>query len=163
PRLRLARMASRRLGQELIRRWTATDATAVRSDVASYLEEQWDLRGLSPEQLAEKVHQKLTAQIGVSPADQIEAIIAAVTDGLRNEKAESKDYYGAVDQLVRLLGATPGYLADSPVGRVPALFEQLGPELSAMADQQVADLAIQAVERPGLRITGTEELIRQLG
>ncbi|MBX7102656.1 MAG: protein kinase [Gemmataceae bacterium] len=163
PRDRLARVAARHIGQELVRRWTAKDAGRFAEVVTPILDEQWDLRGLCPDKVADAIHQKVSSQLGMPAQDRIEALIAPLLDPSRSlEKIDAGAVYSIVDQLVRLLGPPEGYLTEAPAGRIPPLFEQVGPEQAHAVDQQIADLTIQTVERPGMRIAGAEELVRQL-
>lgn len=164
PHDRLSAIAGRRLGRRLLKRWTEKAPDRFRSAVEAVLEDEWDLRGLTPEQLAESTHQKIAGQLGMPATDRIDSLIAPLVDlGRTPDKLTSAAVFEVVDSLVRLLGPPEGYLTEGPAGRVPQLFEKLGPEEAQRIDHQVAELTIQTVERPGLRIAGAEELVRQLG
>ncbi|MFL5327755.1 MAG: serine/threonine protein kinase [Gemmataceae bacterium] len=164
PAQRLHRRASRALGLELIREWTTRESSHLKEPVSQWLEEQWDLRGLTPDRLAEKFHQAATATLGTSPADRVESIISPLIEASgQSGQMDSVQARGAIEEIVKFLGPTDGFTLDGPSAMLPALFEKVTPDVIRHCDQQLAELAAHFMEQPRYRIGGAEEAIRQMG
>lgn len=165
PRGHLCRLAGRRLGIELLQSWlTKTVQPEVSQSVTRALDEAWEFRELSPDGIVNRLHKKVVEVIGGSPTDQ--------ADGLLNELATSKEHghrfdstaaLQALNRIVSLLGSPDDHATgEGQPGRVSAVMDMAGPELSQEVEREVAAVVIKLFEQPGLRMTGAEDAVRQI-
>ncbi len=162
PREQAARLAARQLGRELLTRWTDKDAHHCRPIVTAWIEEKWVDLGLEPEKLADKLHQRITEGLGRAATEQVERLIAPLVEG-GTASVGMDALYDLLDRICHIMGSPDPSYTKVKDGRVTPLFAKARPELSHECDKQLADLAIQAIERPGMRVVGAEEVIRQMG
>lgn len=161
PRERTARLAARHLGRLLLNRWMAKDGGQCRATVTNWVEEQWDAQGISPERLAEKIHDRVTSQLGKPALDQVERLAAPLAE---NDFAESTPdaFHDVFDRICHLMGPPDPCFTKVMGGRIVPMMEKARAELSRECDKLVADLATRAVELPGMRIVGAEEVAKQV-
>jgi eukaryotic-like serine/threonine-protein kinase len=161
PRERAAKLAAQHLGRELVNRWMTKDAAHCRGAVSSWVEEQWEEHGLSPERLAGKLHDRVSAQLSKPATEQVERLIAPLAQaGPSDLTAEM--FHDAFDRICLVMGPPDASFTKAPAGRVTPLFEKARPEVSRECDKLVAELITRAVEHPGMRIIGAEEAARQI-
>jgi serine/threonine protein kinase len=159
PRERAARLAAQDLGRNLLNRWMSKDPSQCLIAVPSWVNEQWEQKGLSAERLADRLNDLVTSQLGRPPLEQIERLIKQLEQA-EAASVTSEMALDTFDRICLLLGTPDGRFVE---GRVLPLLEKVRPDLSAECDKLLAEIATGTVERPGMRIVGAEETARQIG
>jgi len=158
----LRRQAALRLARQLVRHWLTKEASAeLRATLPDAVDEQWQLRGLHPERLAERLNEIIVEVADRPVANRVEEIVEAITaPGPRSQTAALRAST-AFEQLLKLMGPVPGFRPNAPVtGAVPDALDAEAPGLATACENQVAELVVALIEKPGWRMVAAEELVR---
>jgi hypothetical protein len=136
PRHAILKQAGHRLGQQLLERWTSTDASPLRAALQGWVAEQWTALELGPEPLTLRLQQACAVALGQS-ADQAIA-----------------DLTGVPDALVRI---------EELVARLDGLLVEATDDLIHEWGSRLARVAVCLIEQPDFRLAGAETAIRLLG
>jgi serine/threonine protein kinase len=164
PAEELNKRVARGLAQSLVQAWTAKEIAAPKDAISKWLDEQWDIRALAPERIAERFHQAAITTLGKTPTDFVEGLIAPLS-AMENqsETADSDLAKSVLESIVEFLGPATGFKVEGPPPTLPALFDKTTPDIIRQCDQHLAELAVHFVEQPGFRIGSAETAIRLLG
>jgi hypothetical protein len=140
PRHAILRRAGHRLGQQLLERWTSTDAAPLRTALQGWVAEQWTALELGPEPLTLRLNQACAAALGQF-ADQAIA-------GLTAASADVSDALARIEELV---------------ARLDGLLVEATDDLVHEWGSRLARVAVCLIEQPDFRLAGAETAIRLLG
>jgi hypothetical protein len=158
----LRRQSACRLARQVVRRWLSKETSPeLRAALPDAVEEQWQLRGLHPERLAERLNEIIVEVAERPVVNRVEEIVEAITaPGPRSATAAVRAST-AFERLLKLMGPVPGFRPNAPVtGAVPDAFDAEAPGLATACEGQVAELVVALIEKPGWRMVAAEELVR---
>jgi hypothetical protein len=162
PRQALLHQTARQLCLRLVDRWLTKDAAPIKMEVKRLVEEEWTIRGLSPEKLMELLQKTCSATLGSAP----EAIFANLTEPLNaldiNRQDEARqtmiNVFRSLDEILgrpeEFIGSTPGSLTEPMVQTAEAMVNKWSIKL--------ASFSVSLLEQPEYRLAGAETAFREL-
>jgi hypothetical protein len=162
PRQALLHQAARHLCLKLVDRWLTKDAAPIKIEITRLVEEEWMVRGLSPEKLMELLQKTCANTLGNAP----EAVFASLTEPLNEVDLSRQDeacqtLNKVFRSLEEVLGRPEEFIGSSP----GALTEPMVQAAGAMVDKwsvKLASFAVSLLEQPEYRLAGAEWAFREL-
>ncbi len=171
PRPALLQSAGRQMAQRVVQRWLSKDSKPLRESVEAWLQEQWALGDLTPDNFIHRLQADLVKELG-QPVDSLfGALLEPLKSRAAQGKSESKKQGKGVDadsvkdvlaQLDELLGRPTDETSSENVPRLVQLLRQKSDRLGNEWGQKLAELPVRLIEDPGFRLAGAEEAIRQM-
>lgn len=164
PRERLKKCAALSLSQKLLRDWQTRDVPELKEPLASWLQDEWQRRGLEPDQIAERFEQATQELLGQAANEKFDAILAPLEQSARSgEKVDATAVCRVLEQLFAITGHPGGQTTAGARRELPDHLEAKTKDILRHCDVQVAEIANAIIERPRHRIGGAEEALRQVG
>lgn len=163
PRDELGDRAGRRLGLVVLQSWlTKLQTPDAGARVADAVDAAWEAQQLSADGMVQRVHDTICRMLGAVPADLIEQdFCALLASSAKGETLSASDVLLVVQKMTRMLGSPGGFHSEqNGPSEVATLLEQEAGNIIQEVEQSVADVVVQMMELPGVRISGAEEAIR---
>jgi serine/threonine protein kinase len=162
PRPEVLAAATRRFAQRLVQRWTAKDAAALRDPIGGWLDQQWEDRKLSFEQVIEAFETTIYDTLREEP----ERVFDAFIDPFRTRtpsgtKLDAAAACSVLEQLIKVVGK-PNADTDADRGSLHAALATRYAAMNKDAESQLAQMAVTLIEQPQYRLAGAEEAVRQI-
>jgi hypothetical protein len=128
------------------------------------LDDALDLRELTTEGIVNRFNKTIGPDVGGLPMELADEKLKILSESISQGKRLNPVLARRVlNKILWLFGPPEGFVAENPdAGKVVATMEQAGPSLAQVVERQVAELVVQLIEQPGIRITGAEEAARQI-
>jgi serine/threonine protein kinase len=163
PGRRLARRAARLLSAGLLRQWTGKDPGLVRPAVAAWLDEQWEIRQLRPEQLIDRLTFAADSAVGQPPEVKFDAMVAPLDErSALGTKLDGRSACLVLNDLSELVGKPEFAAGGEPPGKLQKAIEAAVAGLTTEYDHKLAEMAVHFVELPRYRLAAAEEAVTQL-
>ncbi|QEL13622.1 tubulin-like doman-containing protein [Limnoglobus roseus] len=161
PRHELVTVATRRLGQRLIQRWTAKEASHLREPIQNWLDEQWRLRNLDVEVVVEEFNKAVRDALREEPDRVFEAFISPLrqrTPG--GPRLDTEAAYEVIEQLFEVVG-TPDADGEKP-SSLQRVLDERHKKVVAEVEGHLSAMAVAFIEQPQYRLSGAEEVLNQI-
>jgi hypothetical protein len=163
PRDELCACVGRKLGLRLLRGWlNRSDPSKSAVAIPEVAADCWKEKRMTPDELAQRVHEFLSGKIGGPPTDLVEQEITKLLNAMgQGESLKASDAMAAVQHMIGMVGAPENYaLETNSPGRVVEAWDKGQGELIREVERAISEIIVQMVERPGVRLAGAEEAIR---
>lgn len=162
PRQALLHLASRQLCLRLVDRWLAKDAAPIKAEISRLVNEEWTVRGLSPEKLMEALQKTCAATLGNAP----ETVFATLTEPLNALDTARQDEARQIltnvfRGLEEILGRPEEFIGSSP-GALTDPMQQTAEATVNKWSAKLATFAVSLLEQPEYRLAGAEAAFREL-
>ena len=128
-----------------------------------WLDEQWELRQLAPEQLIDRLTAAAEAAVGGPPDDRFDTIVDRVDRTRTDAKLDGRTACQALNDLVDLVGKPPlRPRRRRRPGQLQKTIEAAAFALTAEYEQKLAELAVHFIELPRHRLAAAEEAVHQI-
>ncbi len=159
PRYELLAAISRRMCQQVLRRWSAKDGGALKEPIRRWLDDQWANYHLDAASVLGRFKKEMEDALRGSP----DAAFDAALDGLGppGGKVDSTAAVNCLDQLVKMVGKPD---AERSAGNATfrGLVDAAGVKLQAEIEGRLSTAAVGFIERPEYRLGGAEEALGQI-
>lgn len=172
PRRQLQVHTAANLCRKLVEGWMKKDARAISADIRTQTLEQWETLGLRTEALITEHQERCELHLKKTPESLFAEITKPLADLLtRASEAEpvaieAGPVLEALEKFNLLLGIPEELRAPgAPVPDFGAIEEALATSASGVweaKEQKLAEIVVKLIERPGFRLAGAEECLRQL-
>ncbi len=159
PRYELMATITRRLCQQVLRRWSAKDGGALKEPIRRWLDEQWVNYHLDSASIHARFKKEMEDTLRGSPEAAFDAALDAL--GPPGGKVESTAAVNCLDQLIKMVGK-PDAERSAGNSTFRGFVDTTANKLLTEIESQLSTAAVGFIERPEYRLGGAEEALSQI-
>ena len=162
PRRTLLEKSAIRCYDLILKTWSDPEVPHLVEPIRQWLDEQWTARQLGTEHLVDRFRDACHQFQNRDPVQLFDALIDPLEDKKRYPKLGTADVCGALDRILHLVGPPEDPSKSTDSGKLGQVLEQSCRTLGRDGEKKLAELAVALIDMPGYRLSGADELIRQM-
>jgi hypothetical protein len=162
PHEQLLARAARDIADRVLQVWTTPESGHLAEPVRTWLQEQWKLQHLDPEQLLGALRESSASVLRRNPEEALAEIIGPLRESSQQRNVEIVEACTALDAMVQLVGHPSAENAEAQLGQWGGHLQRAAANILAEYQRKLAHLAVSFMELPAYRLPGAEEALRQL-